>query len=116
MKITKDKPHTTHVHKRTIEFEGAEPILLERRYSHGGKEFLPDGATAQWNHGEPIKRIVLEGGVLNKARTTGKLRTTVNYVTPDSKSWDSAYTINAPQWLLDLFADSSHTTPEGAAE
>ena len=116
MDITEDKLIETHNYARHIDIEGVAPILLERRYSHGGKEFLPDCATAKWSHGEPIRRITLSGYVLKKDRTTGQQRTEMNYDTPASPSWGKSYGDNAPQWLLDLFADSPHTTPEGDAK
>jgi hypothetical protein len=113
--VTDDQIIETHTYVRHIDIENAAPILLERRYSHGGKEFLPDCATAKWVHGEPIKSITLGGYVLKKDRTTGQQRATLSYITSAHPSWGRGHYPEAPQWLLDdLFADSPNTTPEGA--
>lgn len=90
---------------RNIELQDVAPILLERNYSHGGKEFLPDSASARWNHGDPIKDISVGGYVLKRDRTTGQQRTTIDYVTPASIGWNTKWNTNAPEWLLELFAD-----------
>ena len=117
MNITENRLVETHYYQRSISIENVAPILLERQYSHGGKEFLPDIAHARWNHGEPIKHITLGGYVLKKDRTTGQSRAKMDYITPEHKMWarHSDYYTPAPEWLLDLFADSPNTTPEGAA-
>lgn len=70
--VTGNVRDETRYYVRTIEFEGAAPILLERNYSHGGKEFLPTQAMAKWNHGDNIEVIRVLGDVLKKDRTTGQ--------------------------------------------
>ena len=102
--IKEDRRGEVHTHSRRIEFEGAAPIYLERRYSHGGKEFIPDEALATWQHGEPITDIVVEGFVLKKDRTSGQQRATLRYATPANKSYGKSYGNDpAPDWVLELF-------------
>lgn len=108
---TEDNHTEVHTHSRRIEFENAAPVLLERRYSHGGKEFLPDSAAAKWNHGESIDSITVYGAVLKKDRTTGQQRSSLNYLTPSAKAYGKYDYPSAPEWLLELFADSRHTEP-----
>jgi hypothetical protein len=102
--ITEDRRGEVHTHSRRLEFEGAAPVLLERRYSHGGKEFIPDQARASWKHGEPITEITVEGFVLKKDRTSGQNRATLRYVTPAYKGYGSKWAPDpAPDWVLELF-------------
>jgi hypothetical protein len=103
--VTEDKTIETHTYVRHIDIENVGPVLVQRSYSHGGKEFLPDCATAKWAHGELIWKIILGGYVLKRDRTTGQQRTTVEYITPANKMWGkhSDYYIDAPAWLLGLF-------------
>jgi len=114
--ISGDELYTVHYHQRTIAFENVAPILLERRYSHGGKEFLPDRAFAKWQHGKPIAQINVSGYVLKKDRSTGQQRASLDYLTPANRLYEKYDYPSAPEWLLELFADSPHTAPEGAAE
>jgi hypothetical protein len=114
LQVTEDELCTVHYHTRTIDFGNAAPILLDRRYSHGGKEFLPDRAFAKWTHGGAIDQIKVSGYVLKKDRTTGQQRATLDYITPAHHAWGTRFATPAPDWLLELFADSPHTTPEGA--
>jgi len=102
--VTEDRLGEVHTHSRRINFDGAAPILLERRYSHGGKEFIPDEARAGWTHGEPIQQITVEGYVLKKDRTTGQNRAELRYETPASMNYGKPYGYDpAPDWLLELF-------------
>ena len=115
MNIIENKLTETHYHQRRIEFDGAEPEAYES-YTHKGKQWVPDTAHARWTHGRPIEQITLHGYILKKDGTPGVNRGEIRYATPDSRGWDSQWDSNAPQWLLELFADSPHTAPEGAAE
>jgi hypothetical protein len=108
--ITEDEPYTVHYHTRTIEFDGAAPVLLERRYSHGGKEFMPDRAFAKWSHGDAIDQINVSGYVLKKDRTSGQQRADLSYLTPANRLYEKYGYPSAPEWLLELFAASPHTT------
>ena len=102
--IAKDSTEEVHKYTRRIEFDDAAPILLERRYSHGGKEFIPDEASAGWNHGEPIQDITVEGYVLKKDRTPGQQRAQLRYETPASSNYGKQWGWDpAPEWLLELF-------------
>ena len=95
-----------HTYVRKIVFEGAAPVLLERNYSHGGKEFIPDTAHSKWNHGEPAKTITVSGGVLKKDRTIGEQRAQLTYITPANQWWGQRRSFTdpeAPAWLLELF-------------
>lgn len=114
VQITDDELYTVHYHTRTIEFEGAAPILLERRYSHGGQTFVPDRAFAKWQHGHPFDQIKVAGFVLKKDGTPSKNRADLSYLTPANRLYQKFDHPSAPEWLLELFADSPHTTPEGA--
>jgi hypothetical protein len=112
MNVVDSTIEETHYYRRGIELEGAEPQDV-RGYTHQGKKFLPDYAYARWEHGEPVKRISLRGHVLKKDGTPGKDRTDVSYETPASKLCGVGGYPSAPQWLLELFADSPHTAKEG---
>ena len=101
--VTDDTTHEVRYYQRTIELEGVEPILLEYRYSHGGKQFRPDKAYTQWGHGAPVTSITLHGPVLKADGTESKSRTSLKYVTPADYSWGKGWDIEAPAWLLDLF-------------
>lgn len=103
MQITNSETRETRYYVRDIEFDGVGPILLERRYSHGGKEFLPDFASATWNHGGDITRIQVSGHVLKKDRSIGQQRASIDYDTPHSRSWGTKWAVNAPDWALELF-------------
>lgn len=111
--ITGDETRETRYYVREIELDGVAPVLLERRYSHGGKEFLPDFAYARWDHGGGIKVIELHGYVLKKDRSTGQQRASLKYGTPNSLYWgrDSVYP-DAPAWLLELFGIEDVPTEE----
>lgn len=101
--VLEDSTVETRYYVRTIALENVAPILLERKYSHGGKEFLPDSASTKWGHDEGLTYIDLGGYVLKKDRTTGQQRAVTRYVTPASNSWDTRWGTNAPAWLLELF-------------
>lgn len=113
MNITKDGLIETHVHSRSIAFEGREPELYTG-YTHKGKQWIPSHAYAEWRHGKAIEQINVSGPLLKKDGTrsvnTGRQR----YCTPAHMNWGTKYGRNAPAWLLELFADSPLTTPEGA--
>ena len=115
MNTTHDGTEETHFYVRRIDIEGATPLEVTG-YGHRGKQWVPDHLTARWNHGEPITRINARGHVLKKDGTPGIARTSQGYATPASKGWDTPHYINAPEWLLALFGDSPHTTPEGASK
>lgn len=104
IRVSEDTTRETRYYDRTIEIEGAPPVLLERRYSHGGKTFQPDVAMAKWNHGEQIKSIRVAGYVLKKDGAPGVQRTDVSFCTPASTGWGKGdWRPDAPKWLLDLF-------------
>ena len=104
-RITADDKQETRYYVRTIEFEGVDPVLIDRPYSHGGKFLQPDTATARWDHGNQIKGILVSGAVLKKDGTAGTVRTEVSYCTPADKAhWGKGgWRTDAPKWLLDLF-------------
>lgn len=102
--ITSDSQTETRYYVRRVQFENVAPILLERNYSHGGKEFLPTTASARWEHGHDIKSIKVSGKVLKKDRTTGNQSADIDYCTPASHHWGkSTWQPQAPEWLLELF-------------
>lgn len=103
--VKEDRYSEVHQHHRTIEFEGAEPVLLERTYSHGGKYFLPMRASCGWDHGAAITQITVEGFLLKKDGTPSQQRTDLEYITPAHGYWDDTrgWHTKAPEWLLELF-------------
>ena len=111
MTITEDRLSETHFHTRTLRLVHMD-ALPTAGWSYKGKQYVPEWAVAQWKHGEPIKSIKVSGSVLKKDGTPGENSTSIEYTTPDHKGW--RLDGEAPQWLLDLFADSPYTTPEGA--
>jgi hypothetical protein len=111
MNITRDSPREVHTHSRSIDFEGREPEAYNG-YTHHGKLWIPTHAYAEWRHGQPIEQISVNGNILKKDGTPGQNRGTQRYCTPAHQSWDTKYGHNAPAWLLELFADSAHTTQE----
>jgi hypothetical protein len=110
LKIIENRLVETHEHRRGIGFEGAEPEPYDG-YTHKGKMWLPDFAFAQWVHGKPIEEISLRGSILKQDGTPSQHRGDITYQTVDYR-WFSSRSRLAPQWLLDLFADSPHTSPE----
>lgn len=111
MNITKDTFREVHTHTRGIHFEGREPELVTG-YSFRGKQWIPEYAEASWKHGDAIKTITMWGQVLKKDGTPGANKVEATYATPAHNGWDSRWNTNAPEWLLELFADSPHTTLE----
>jgi hypothetical protein len=110
MKITptEDSLAEVHTYTRRIRFDGAEATAITG-YSHRGKHFIPDFAIAKWEYGKPIHRIDVIGNVLKKDGTPGQNRAEVRYETPASISWNTPFGTNAPEWLIELFADSKPT-------
>lgn len=114
MRITTDTPAETRKHARRVAFEGrpAEPFVTQ--YSaYKGKHWIPDHAHASWDHGQPITKISLRGHLLKRDGTPSESRADSTYVTPANKIYGTGHRLypDAPAWLLDLFADSPHTTP-----
>lgn len=111
MRITQDTPTETRKHARRIRFEGrpAEPIPTSYT-PHKGKRWVPDYAHAEWDHGKPIKKITLRGQILKLDGTPGRNRADAIFVTPSNTALRGVHP-DAPAWLLELFADSPHTTP-----
>lgn len=107
--MIEDRTSEIRYYTRRVEFEGIEPILLERRYSHGGKRYLPDEAQCRWNHGSEVREIDVSGAVLKKDGTPGAFRTDVKYITPSHDRWGrgSIHYNEAPTWLLELLGISS---------
>jgi hypothetical protein len=110
MNITRDSAREVHTHSRSIAFEGHEPEEYNG-FSHNGKLWIPAQAYAEWQHGKPIQQITVQGNILKKDGTPGQSRGRQRYATPASRSWDTPFGTNAPEWLLELFADSVHTAP-----
>lgn len=106
---TKDTHRESHTHTRSINFEGHEPEAYTG-YTHKGKQWIPSHAWAEWSHGQPIEQITVTGHILKKDGTPGAQRGDQRYATPASRTWDTKYGRKAPDWLLELFADSQHTT------
>lgn len=113
MRVTDNVLIETHMHSRTINFEGAqaEPFEPYLGYRGKGKQWVPNRAFAKWVHGRPIQRITVSGYLVKQDGTPGKNRGDTSYDTPASNAWSTRWGTNAPQWLLDLFADSPHTSP-----
>lgn len=105
MDITEDRLIETRYYQRSIQFECREPETYVS-HNHKGKQWVPDIAYARWNHGAPITRVTLGGYILKKDGTPGQNRANIRYETPASRSWNSQWGTDAPQWVLDLFADS----------
>jgi len=103
--VTSDETVETRYYNRRIEFDNVGPVLLERNYSHGGKEMLPTIAKAKWSHGNPIEHITVVGPVLRKDRSAGQQLTELEYITPAHSRWGmgAAYYVEAPTWLLEAF-------------
>lgn len=105
----RERTREDHTYTRFIEFSGVEPILLESGHSYGGRLFLPDYATATWNHGSEPGKITVSGCVLKKDGTPGQVRTSVKY----SCYWEEPPVTHmwsyppAPRWLLDLFGNTT---------
>lgn len=102
MSITHDGSTETHWHARTIEFDGADPLVITG-YSHTGKTWVPDSAHARWDHGKAIERINVSGNILKKDGTPGQLRYSQALNTPAHINWGKPYGKPAPAWLLELF-------------
>jgi hypothetical protein len=108
MKVTQNKLVEIHQYRRGVEFEGAAPEVYHGD-THRGKRWIPDYAYAQWNHGEPIEEISVRGAILKQDGTPGQHRGDITYYTPACAWWARSFR-RAPQWVLDLFADSPNAS------
>ena len=112
LQILTDDTYETHTFKRKIHLEGAQPLLIARNYSHGGKQMLPTFARAIWSFGEQIGVISVYGPVLKKDGTPGQQEAEMSYLTPHHPRWGKSsgyWEPPAPAWLLELFGIKEHT-------
>jgi hypothetical protein len=110
MNIVRTTDRTEHNHSRTFQLEGMDPQAVDTGSSHKGKKYIPREVWAKWEHGQPIKAIVVRGSVLKMDGTVGMQEVRLEYRTPASTP--TAYYRQAPEWVLALFDDAPHTKPE----
>jgi hypothetical protein len=107
MNITEDSSSEVHYHTRRVHFEGApaEPYV---GFIHKGKLWVPDTASARWDHEQPIQKITVSGPILKKDGTPSQNRGKREYLTPADPMWaraaaEGGWYAQAPAWLLELF-------------
>lgn len=98
MRITDDYTAVTSV--RTIHLEGADPLDTPPYYRLGAR-FVPDMVTIT-SYGRPPAAAKVEGHVLKKDGTPGKMRMTRRYDLQPTR--ETPEYMLPPRWLANLVA------------